>query len=138
MSRQSRYSTAFGLVATCLAAAWLGSCGGSYSPVTPDPGTPGPTPAPSPTATVLVIEIGGIKGSMSFDPSPASAHVGQQVRWHNADVVTHTATRDGGGFDTGSIPPGATSAAISLSAPGAISYHCAIHPGMVGTLNVTS
>ena len=74
---------------------------------------------------------------MSFDPSPATLKVGQQVRWHNADTITHTATQNGGAFDTGFVPPGATSAPITLNAPGAIGYHCTIRPGMVGTLNVT-
>jgi plastocyanin len=74
---------------------------------------------------------------MSFSPNPASVQVGQQVRWRNADSVTHTATQDGSGFDTGSIAPGATSAPITFSAPGTIGYHCQIHPSMVGTLNVT-
>ncbi len=63
--------------------------------------------------------------------------VGQQILWHNADVITHTATQDGGGFDTGSIPPAGTSAPITVSTTGTIGYHCAIHPSMVGTLSVT-
>ena len=64
--------------------------------------------------------------------------VGQQIRWHNADSITHTATqKGGGGFDTGLIPAGGTSGPITLSAPGTIDYLCTIHPTMVGTLNVT-
>jgi plastocyanin len=84
-----------------------------------------------------VIQIIGERGNMSFAPDTASLQVGQQVRWHNADVITHTATQDGGGFDTGLIPPGGTTAPISVSAPGTLRYHCAIHPSMVGALNVT-
>jgi plastocyanin len=78
-----------------------------------------------------------MNGKNSYSPSPASVQVGQQVRWRNTDNLTHTATQDGGGFDTGSIAPGATSAPITLSAPGTINYHCTPHPSMVGTLSVT-
>jgi len=74
---------------------------------------------------------------MSYSPSAASVQVGQQVRWRNADSIAHTATQTGGGFDTGSIPPGGTSGPITLTAPGTISYFCGFHPGMVGTLTVT-
>jgi len=149
--RRSR-PLAAGLIAGGLAAL-LSGCGGSYSPTTPpSPAptvsptpapapvpspTPSPTPAPTPTPNALVIEIVGENGNMSFTPASASLQVGQQVRWHNADNITHTATQDGRGFDTGFIPPGGTSAPITVSAAGAISYHCAIHPSMVGALSVT-
>lgn len=140
-----RRSLAAGLIAGSLAAL-LSGCGGAYSPTTPAPAVsptpvpapaPSPTPAPTPTPNALVIEIVGVSGNMSFTPASASLQVGQQVRWHNADNITHTATQDGRGFDTGFIPPGGTSAPITVSAAGAISYHCAIHPSMVGALNVT-
>jgi plastocyanin len=84
-----------------------------------------------------VIVISGEKGNMSFSPATTSLQAGQQVRWHNADAITHTATQNGGGFDTGLIPPGGTSATITVSTAGTIGYHCAIHPSMVGTLSVT-
>jgi plastocyanin len=74
---------------------------------------------------------------MSFAPDTASLRIGQQVRWHNADTIAHTATRDGGGFDTGLIPPGGTSAPITVTTAGTVRYHCEIHPSMVGALNVT-
>jgi len=74
---------------------------------------------------------------MSFAPATASLQVGQQVRWHNADRITHTATQDGGGFDTGFLAPGATSASITVTAPGTLRYHCSVHPSMVGALDVT-
>ena len=81
----------------------------------------------------VLADDAAVAGSRSFaHPGP-----GQQVRWHNADAITHTATQDGRGFDTGFIPPGGTSAPITVTAAGAISYHCAIHPSMVGALNVT-
>jgi plastocyanin len=134
-----------GLIAGCLTAALLlNACGGYSSPTTPYPGpqptptpTPAPTPAPTPSANAVVVEILGESGNMSFNPALASLQVGQQVRWHNADTTVHTATQDGGGFDTGFLAPGATSASITLSGTGSLKYHCAVHPSMVGALNVT-
>jgi plastocyanin len=104
----------------------------------PDPTpTPAPTPTPSPTpAPTIVIQIVAINGNMSFSPATANVRVGQQVVWHNAHSDTHTATQDGGGFDTGLIRPGATSAPITVTAPGTLRYHCEIHPVMVGVLDV--
>jgi plastocyanin len=96
--------------------------------------TPAPTPTPTPAPMTMTITIEGINGNMSFSPNPASVKVGQQVVWHNADSITHTAS---GSFDTGTIAPGTTSKVITFSASGTISYHCSIHPSMVGTLNVT-
>lgn len=77
-----------------------------------------------------------INGNMSFVPATASLRAGDQVRWHNAHDTTHTATQDGGGFDTGLITPGATSAPITASTAGLLRYHCEIHPSMVGALDV--
>ena len=103
---------------------------------TPAP-APEPTPTPTPAAGPVTITINGMDGGLSFSPSPANVTAGQQIRWHNADSMTHTATQDGRGFDTGSIPPGGTSAPVTLATAGTVSYHCAIHPSMVGTLSVT-
>jgi plastocyanin len=131
-----------GLITGCLTAALLlNACGGySSSPTTPYPSpqpSPTPTPAPTPSANAVVVEILGENGNMSFSPALASLQVGQQVRWHNADRTVHTATQDGGGFDTGFLAPGATSASITLNAAGSLRYHCAVHPSMLGALNVT-
>jgi plastocyanin len=165
MARHFR-SRAVALIVAGFTAAWLVACGGGYSssPTTPYPSptptpaptptpdpsptpapgpspTPAPTPTPSPTPTpapsVVVIEIVAINGSMSFRPAAASVRVGQQVVWHNAHSDTHTATQDGGGFDTGFIRPGATSSPITVTSPGTLRYHCEIHPVMVGALEVT-
>jgi plastocyanin len=90
---------------------------------------------PAPAADVT-IEITANNGASSFSPSPAVVTVGQTVAWHNAHSMTHTATADGGGFDTGDIAPGATSQPITMSTQGTFAYHCSRHPSMVGTLTV--
>jgi plastocyanin len=63
--------------------------------------------------------------------------VGQRFQWRNADTLVHTATGDGGSFDTGPIAPGSTSGPRTLGVPGTVTYHCSIHPSMVGQLVVT-
>jgi len=62
--------------------------------------------------------------------------VGQTIAWRNGDSITHTATQDSGGFNTGSIAAGATSTATMMNTAGTFAYHCTLHPGMVGTINV--
>ena len=120
-------------------AATLAACGGSsYSaPTSPStPSTPtGGTTTPTGTAD-LTINITGMNGSNSFSPNPGALQVGQKVAFHNADSISHTATADGGGFDTGVIAPGATSNPITMPSAGNFSYHCSIHPTMTGTLKV--
>jgi plastocyanin len=112
------------------------------TPSTPTPPTttpnPAPTPTPAPTVADVVITITGMNGAQSFSPSPATVVVGQTVSWVNKDSVVHTATGDAGGFDTGFIAPGATSAPITMGAAGSFGYHCAVHPSMTGSLTVVA
>jgi len=62
--------------------------------------------------------------------------VGQKVIWRNADALPHTATANGGAFDTGIVTAGASSAAVAMGAAGTFPYHCSVHPSMTGTLTV--
>ena len=84
---------------------------------------------------MVTISIVGMLGANSYSPSPATVQVGQQVRWRNNDSVPHTATQSGG-FNTGVLNPGQTSAPITFSTPGTVSYFCLLHTNMPGTLNV--
>jgi len=94
------------------------------------PSDPVGSTAPPPGA--IVINVVGINGAQSFSPNPATVPAGQVVSWHNVDTVTHRVVFNDGELDTGNIAPGAFSAAMGLVAPG--SYHCSIHPPMVGTI----
>jgi plastocyanin len=71
----------------------------------------------------------------AFTPDDVNVAVGGTVTWTNADSVAHTSTSDAIGWDSGIVPPGGH---FSRSFPtaGTYSYHCAIHPGMVGTVVV--
>jgi plastocyanin len=115
------------LAALALAIALPPGCSGRGSDVMTPPG-----------GADVVITIIGMNGGLSFTPNPASVQVGQTVAWHNADSMTHTATQDGGGFDTGGIARGATSAPVVMGSAGTLDYHCSIHPSMTGTLDVTN
>jgi plastocyanin len=120
----------WGLLAV-LALGAAGACGGGGYGSSP---SPMPTPSPA-TAADVTITILGMNGSNSYSPSAAAVKVGQTVAWRNSDSIAHTAT--GTGFDTGAIAGGTTSAPIRVTAAGTITYHCSIHPTMVGSLNVT-
>ena len=91
--------------------------------------------APTVAADVTISMVGNL-ADQSFAPNPTTVRVGQTVAWKNNDSLTHDATQDASRFQTGSVSPGATSSPIAMSAAGTFTYHCAIHPGMVGTLVV--
>jgi len=115
--------------AAVAAAAILGvsACGGNGVSSPSDP-----VGSSAPPAGAIVINVVGINGAQSFSPNPATVPAGQLVSWHNVDTVTHRVVFNDGELDTGNIAPGAFSAAMGLVAPG--SYHCSIHPPMVGTI----
>lgn len=100
-----------------------------------EPTNPGPGGGPPADVT---IEIVANNGSQSFSPNPRTVAVGQTVAWHNAHNQTHTATANGGAFNTGSVGPGGTSTPIAMNVAGTFGYHCTPHPSMVGTLQVNT
>jgi len=126
--------------ALVIAATAIG-CGGGSNGTPSSPASPSPTPPPptsSPASATVVITIVGMNGANSYAPNPTTVQIGQTVAWRNADGVAHTATANGGAFDTGSIAPGATSSPITMNAAGSFPYHCTLHGfAMAGTLTVT-
>ncbi len=108
-------------------------CGGSsYSPG-PSP-TPSPSP-PTPGTAVSIVMGASIVTTTAYATNPVSAAVGGTVTSTNNDSTTHTSTSHGGAWSAGSLAPGGTFSR-TFPAAGTFSYHCAIHPGMVGALNV--
>jgi plastocyanin len=99
---------------------------GSSSPSTP-------TPAPLADATINIV---GINGSSSFAPSPTTVSVGQRVIWKNVDTRTHDIIQDANSFTTPTITAGAAADPVTMSTRGTFTYHCGIHPSMVGTITV--
>ena len=70
-----------------------------------------------------------------FRPTPLRVSAGTSVVFSNRSNVTHTATENGGGFDTGRIRPGKT-ASVTFKRPGTYVFHCTIHPFMHGKIVV--
>jgi plastocyanin len=108
------------------------ACGSSSSPTVPTP----PSGGGGGGSAGVTVSIAGQFGSQSYVPSPVNVKVGQSVAWHNNDSIGHTASGDSGSFDSGFLGAGATSNPVTMSTAGTFTYHCQIHPGMVGTLNV--
>ena len=108
-----------------LAPAFLLACGNdSNSPSTPD-------------ADVLIVSGAESKGVNAFDPNPftVSLAAGGTVKWGNDDGENHTVTADDVSFDSGPLGGGDTFS-HTFVALGTVTYHCSIHPSMVGTITV--
>jgi len=121
------------MAVAALAVSCGGGSGGYGTPTTPS--TPsGGTGGTSNGATVT-IAITGQGGKLAFNPNPATVNAGQLVVFKNNDVVAHHVILDDGTVQTADIPPGGTSAAVAMGTSGSKSYHCSIHPGMVGGFN---
>lgn len=87
--------------------------------------------APAALAADHAVDIAGF----AFSPQSVTVAVGDTVTWSNADAQNHTATANGGSFDTGTIG-GSTSKSVTFSTAGTFAYHCKIHPSMTGTIVV--
>jgi len=74
-------------------------------------------------------------GNRAFAPDDLVVATGTTVTWTNGDSVAHTSTSDVSGWNSGSVAPGGRFS-FTFAAPGTYSYHCTIHPGMVGKVEV--
>jgi plastocyanin len=113
----------------------------SAAPASATPASAAPTSA-APTSSAA-----GSSGSsagqavsiknFSFNPATVASAVGGKVTWTNGDDAAHTVTFDdasvtsSGNLNTGQAFVG------TFSAAGTFTYHCAIHPGMKGTVTVS-
>jgi plastocyanin len=70
-----------------------------------------------------------------YRPTPLRVSAGTRVTFSNLSGIAHTATENGGGFDTGRIRPGGA-ASVTLRRPGTYIFHCSIHPFMRGKIVV--
>jgi plastocyanin len=115
----------------CAAACAVVSCGGGGGTPT-SPSTPPPSGG---TPTTVTITITGQGGRLAFFPNPATVAAGQLVAFKNNDIVAHKVTLDDLSVQTPEIAPGGTSAPVAMGVSGSKTYHCTIHPGMVGGFN---
>lgn len=123
------------LAAALLAASF--GCGAAYSPSGPSSSPPPATPDPqtTPGTPTSIVAGASLLTTTAYAPSPVTVAVGGTVTWTNNDTTTHTSTANNGAWNSGNIAPGGKFSATFPSA-GSFTYHCAIHPGMVGTVTV--
>ena len=98
------------------------------SPATPKSAASSPSTVHSGHVTVAI-------SNYAFSPQTLVVRAGTRVTWANADPTAHSATADGGAFDTGTIPPHA-SRTVTLRRPGTYPYHCVFHAFMTASIKV--
>jgi plastocyanin len=143
-----------------LLAGAMSACGGSSDPSQSAASGPAPaseTPTATPTATHWPVsgadtqkskDSGGERKASSsgggaaktvaiknfaFGPPSMTVKVGDKITWTNDDDAPHTVT--GGELDSGNLAKGATFT-FTADKAGTISYICAIHPTMKGSITV--
>ena len=72
----------------------------------------------------------------TFTASKVQIPAGTTITWHNNSPSVHTATDNGGSFDTGDVQPG-QDASVEFDTPGTYTYTCTPHPWMSGQIIVT-
>jgi plastocyanin len=110
------------------------ACGSGYSTPTPAP-SPVPVTPPSSSTPISVPTGASTLGNRAFNPDTLDVAAGTTVTWTNNDSIAHTSTSNGAGWDSGAIPPQGHFS-MTFANAGTFPYHCAIHPGMVGTVTV--
>src|SRR5918999_4200418 len=86
---------------------------------------------PVPIQDVASVSI----GDNFFDVADIFVEPGTTVYWSNDGQVPHTVTADDGSFDSGQLNPG-NSYIVTFLGSGVVSYHCELHPEMVGSVTV--
>ena len=71
----------------------------------------------------------------AYGPSALDVLPGQTVEWTNVSRRTHTVTSDDGLFNSGDVPSGSRFE-FRFGVPGTYRYHCTIHPGITGEIDV--
>jgi plastocyanin len=71
----------------------------------------------------------------AFSPTPLDVLPGEAVEWENVSSRRHTVTADDDSFDSGDLF-GGDSFQMTYGEVGAYPYHCRVHPGMVGRVDV--
>jgi plastocyanin len=116
---------AFSLILLSVALVSLPACGKDSSP----------TSSSGDGVTVSIVSGSSTLTTNAYSPNPVSVQRGGTVTWVNNDATSHTSTSDATGWNSGTMAPGGR---FSMTFPtaGSFPYHCTLHPGMVGTVNV--
>lgn len=98
--------------------------------------TPSSPVAEIPVATPSSNMAVNIQG-FAFSPATLTVKTGTKVTWTNNDTAPHTVTSDSGNLlNSPTLSPG-QSFSFTFTTPSSVSYHCAIHSMMKGTIIVT-
>jgi plastocyanin len=94
----------------------------------------------APGLLILQVALAGPQAAVSisgfqFTPKSITIHAGEIVTWTNQDPTQHTVTAANGEFDSGSLSSGMLYS-HTFTQTGVFSYHCSIHSGMTGAVNV--
>ena len=123
-------TTSHRLILVLIAALCLTACGSSTAT---SPSTT--TPAPANSTTVMMVSGASSLTTTAYAPSPISVPVGTTISWLNNDNTAHTSTANNSAWASPAVAPG-DRFNFTFNTAGAFTYHCTIHPGMVGTVNV--
>jgi len=107
-----------GLALLAVAVPGLLSCSGS-----------GPAAVPRPVTHTVTIE------AVAFTPPAITVKAGDSIVWVNKDPFPHSVKTSKDDFDSQPIQPD-QSWTLTPSARGELSYICALHPNMTGTIHV--
>ena len=73
--------------------------------------------------------------NFAFAPPTITVHAGEAVTWTNGDDDPHTVVADNGAFKSAALDTG-DRFTQTFATPGVYSYHCSLHPYMVGKVVV--
>lgn len=88
-----------------------------------------------PAGSAAAADLSVMAEFQSFAPTSLDALPGDTVMWMNHSGRRHTVTADGGQFDSGDLVDGGEFSQ-TFTSPGAYPYHCTVHRGMVGEVDV--
>jgi plastocyanin len=111
-----------------LSLVFVASCGGDSQPSSPTMPTPN-------GVSVSIVSGSSSLTTSAYNPNPITVQRGGTVIWMNNDNTPHTSTSDTGAWSSGTIAAGGSFSATFQNS-GSFTYHCTIHPNMIGTVNV--
>ncbi|HTX89980.1 MAG TPA: cupredoxin family copper-binding protein [Anaerolineales bacterium] len=102
-----------------------------------------PKAAPTPAGTLPPIQNPGSGGNpneiainnYTFVPQELTVKAGTTVKWTNQDSVGHNIVADDSSWGSALLAQG-DSYSFTFTKAGTYTYHCGVHPTMVGTIIV--
>ncbi|MBI5106458.1 MAG: hypothetical protein HZB46_15990 [Solirubrobacterales bacterium] len=117
------------LAAVLATAALAAGCGGD------DDSSGGGAASDGASAPVATTKVS--MENLKFDPAAITVKVGQTVTWTNDESIPHNVvSMDGADFKSDTFGEGGTYEFTPKEA-GLVKYECTLHPGMLGSIEVT-